>query len=208
MTLRKIALGIGIAIVVAIVVVLLTQHGLITKIPWFGGKHVVWRNVEFITTELRFGVNYTMICTIHKGLNFYCQDNVIRDVAVPGSAFRILACVSRPAEVNINARCGGINLNLPGCYNVTLYIYRDYVLFVILYKNRTGTYRYVYKIKCGYCTDKDLEALFEPCPSAKPTKTLAIVLDVPAMKTDFKNGKIYRVNYTIAYAWAIVYKIR
>ncbi|NPA70509.1 MAG: hypothetical protein GXO26_06840 [Crenarchaeota archaeon] len=41
MTLRKIALGIGIAIIVAIIVVLLTQHGIIKiTLPWIEKKHI------------------------------------------------------------------------------------------------------------------------------------------------------------------------
>ena len=208
MTTRKIAIGIGIAIIVAIVVVVLLQHGLITKIPWIEKNHVVWRNVEFITTELRFGVNYTMICTIHKGLNFYCSDGVVYNGAVPGSVYRIIGCVKYPAEIGIGGRCGGINLNLPGCYNVTLYIYRNYDVFVIVYKNRTGTYRYTYKIRCGYCTTKELESLFQPCPASKPSTLLTVGIEVPTYRADLKHNRLVRINYTTTSGWFIVYKIR
>jgi len=208
MTSRRIALGIGIAITIAIVVVLLTQHGITMRIPWIEKKHVVWRNVEFITTELRFGVNYTMICTIHKGPNYYCIDRALKEnAAYPGSVYRIIGCVKYPAEIGIGSRCSGIKLNLPGCYNVTLYVHKNYDVYIIIYKNSTGVYKYVYKIKCGYTTESELMKTFNPV-SGPPDKDLIVTLDVPTFKIDLRHNRIIKVNYTSTYGWFIVYKIR
>lgn len=204
-----------VALVVAILVTILCYLGYLKAnglniIPLPNSSHIVWKNVQFTKTRLKFGVNYTMICNIHKFEGYsYCNDGVIeKRGAVPGTAYKILGCVTYPTVLAITARCSSISLNLPGCYDVTLRIYANYDLYVITYRNKTGVYRYVYRVKCGPITEKNFREIFQPLPNARPTDYLQVILYVPTIKIDFRSGRVYLVNYTEACGWFVVYRLR
>jgi len=176
------------------------------KLPWGGnGTVVTLRNVQFTNMPLRFGVNYTFYCNLHGSGPYYCMDTVLNKTAAkPGTAYKIVAYVKAPAEITISGRCWGIELRHTGYYIVIAKFYKSYDLYIVTYRNSTGTYHYTYRYECGkpIC---DKEGM---CVESKPAPMFQVIFDVPRYRFDLKHNRIYVVNYTSAYAWAVVYKLR